>query len=68
MTTVVHVFTAMGRRTWHKTLQHPVTLTFSFVQPIIWMAFFGFLFQRYRIELDRPDVNIWTSSPPGFVP
>lgn len=35
------------RRTWLKTLRRPVTLTFSFAQPLIWMAFFGFLFQRF---------------------
>ena len=65
MMTAVHVFTAVGRRTWHKTLQHPVTLTFSFVQPIIWMAFFGFLFQGYRIELGRPDVTYLDFLAPG---
>lgn len=37
------------RRTWIKTLRRPVLLTFSFAQPLMWMAFFGFLFQRYRL-------------------
>lgn len=37
------------RRTWTKTARRPVLLTFSFAQPLLWMAFFGFLFQRYRL-------------------
>lgn len=37
------------RRTWTKTARRPVLLTFSFAQPLMWMAFFGFLFQRYRL-------------------
>jgi len=35
------------RRSWLKVLRRPVTLTFSFAQPLVWMAFFGFLFQRF---------------------
>ncbi|MCG8458808.1 MAG: ABC transporter permease, partial [Holophagales bacterium] len=34
---------------WTKTLRRPVTLTFSLVQPLVWMAFFGFLFERYPL-------------------
>lgn len=42
-------------RTWTKTARRPVLLTFSFAQPLMWMAFFGFLFQRYRlVELSHP--------------
>lgn len=37
------------RRTWTKTARRPVLLTFSFAQPLMWMTFFGFLFQRYRL-------------------
>lgn len=37
------------RRTVTTTLRRPVLLTFSFAQPLMWMAFFGFLFQRYRL-------------------
>lgn len=36
-------------RTWIKTARRPVLLTFSFAQPLMWMAFFGFLFQRYHL-------------------
>lgn len=40
---------ALAVRTWAKTLRRPVTLTFSLVQPLMWMTFFGFLFHRYQI-------------------
>jgi ABC-2 type transport system permease protein len=36
-------------RTWMKTIRRPVLLTFSFAQPLMWMVFFGFLFQRYHL-------------------
>jgi ABC-2 type transport system permease protein len=39
----------VGRRTWTTTLRRPMLLTFSFAQPLMWMGFFGFLFQRYRL-------------------
>jgi ABC-2 type transport system permease protein len=42
------------RRTATTTLRRPVLLTFSFAQPLLWMAFFGFLFQRYRL-VDLPE-------------
>lgn len=41
---------AAFRRSLGKALYRPVTLSFSLVQPLMWMLFFGFLFQRYRIE------------------
>ena len=44
---------AVCRRTWVKTLRRPVVLSFSFVQPVMWMLFFGFLFQRYPL-VDLP--------------
>jgi ABC-2 type transport system permease protein len=37
------------RRTWLQTARRPVLLTFSFAQPLMWMGFFGFLFQRYGL-------------------
>jgi ABC-2 type transport system permease protein len=46
---------AICRRTGAATLRRPVLLTFSFAQPLLWMAFFGFLFHRYRLaELPEP--------------
>lgn len=38
-----------ARRSWLKTLRRPVPLTFSFAQPLMWMAFFGFLFHRFEL-------------------
>ena len=40
---------AICRRTTRATLRRPVLLSFSFAQPLLWMGFFGFLFQRYRL-------------------
>lgn len=49
------VAAAIARRTLTATLRRPVLLTFSFAQPLLWMAFFGFLFHRYRLaELPGP--------------
>jgi ABC-2 type transport system permease protein len=42
-------FGAMARRTWAKVLHRPVVLVFSLAQPLMWMVFFGFLFQRYSV-------------------
>ncbi len=39
----------VARRTGLKTLRRPVVLTFSLVQPLMWMTFFGFLFARFRL-------------------
>ncbi len=41
---------AVFKRTWLKTLRRPVALTFSLAQPLMWMLFFGFLFQRYALD------------------
>ena len=41
---------ALCRRTWIRTVRRPVLLTFSFAQPLLWMGFFGFLFQRFPVE------------------
>lgn len=37
-------------RTWRITWRRPVLLTFSLGQPLVWMLFFGFLFQRFPIS------------------
>jgi ABC-2 type transport system permease protein len=43
------VVRAVAWRTWRGTVRRPVLLAFSLGQPLIWMLFFGFLFQRYRV-------------------
>lgn len=40
----------VARRSLFAVLRRPVVLTFSLGQPLIWMAFFGFLFQRYPLN------------------
>jgi len=47
--TALATTSVLYRRTWLKTLRRPVVLTFSFVQPLMWMLFFGFLFERYEL-------------------
>ncbi len=42
---------AVVRRTWAKALRRPVVLSFSLVQPLLWMLLFGFLFQRFPLDL-----------------
>jgi ABC-2 type transport system permease protein len=58
-------FRAIFRRTLLKTLRRPVSLTFSFVQPLVWMCCFGFLFQRYRIDRLTGDASYLTFLVPG---
>lgn len=36
-------------RTLRATFRRPVALTFSFVQPLVWMGLFGFLFHRFPV-------------------
>jgi len=49
MSPFLEVVLAIFHRTWLKTLRRPVALTFSLVQPLMWMGFFGFLFASYRL-------------------
>ena len=42
-------FLSIFSRTWLKVLRRPVILLLSFLQPLIWMCFFGFLFQRFPL-------------------
>lgn len=43
------VMRAVFARTWRKVIRRPVPLLLSFVQPLIWMLFFGFLFHRFNL-------------------
>ncbi len=42
MTAALRIISAICGRTWMKSLRRPVLLSFSLVQPMIWMLFFGF--------------------------
>ncbi len=55
----------VARRTWVKTLRRPVVLTFSLVQPLIWLGFFGFLFQRFPLGLNAPATDYFSFLAPG---
>jgi ABC-2 type transport system permease protein len=46
----LRVVSSVYGRTWMKAFRRPVVLSFSLVQPMIWMLLFGFLFERYRVE------------------
>lgn len=52
-------------RTWRKTFRRPVVLVFSFFQPLMWMLFFGFLFQRYPLELYSAGISYVSFLAPG---
>jgi ABC-2 type transport system permease protein len=58
-------FFAVFRRTLLKTARRPVSLTFSLVQPLVWMGCFGFLFNRYRVERLNGDTAYLTFLVPG---
>lgn len=44
------VFQAVFQRTLMNIRRRPVILFLSFLQPLIWMTFFGFLFQRFPVS------------------
>ena len=46
---ILPVFAAVYCRTWFKVARRPVILLLSLVQPLIWMSFFGFLFNRFAL-------------------
>ena len=48
--TNLDTFGASYARAWTKTLRRPVVLSFSLVQPMMWMLLFGFLFAQYRLD------------------
>jgi ABC-2 type transport system permease protein len=40
---------AMFSCTWGRAIKKPGTLLFAFIQPLYWIVFFGFLFERYPL-------------------
>jgi len=58
-------FSAVFFRTWLKIARRPVVLLLSFVQPIIWMSFCGFLFQRFPVEPFQPGITYLDYLLPG---
>jgi ABC-2 type transport system permease protein len=47
--TALHIVRETTLRSWLKTIRRPVPLSFSFVQPLLWMLIFGFLFSRFTL-------------------
>ena len=47
--TALYIVQETALRSWLKTIRRPIPLTFSFVQPLIWMLIFGFLFHRFAL-------------------
>ena len=68
MTSWLDVLWEVCLRTWRLTWRRPVLLTFSLGQPLIWMLFFGFLFERVRaagegiayLDFLTPGVSVMT--------
>ena len=46
---MIDAMRAVAWRTWTTTWRRPVLLTFSLGQPLVWMLFFGFLFERFTL-------------------
>lgn len=59
-----YIAKAVFYRTLIKLVRRPVTLGFSFVQPMMWLFFFGFLFQRF--ELHYPGITYLDFLLPGI--
>jgi len=64
----LRIIRAVCGRTWLKTVRRPVVLTFSFVQPIMWILFFGFLFHRFDVDKSPGAFGIWTFLCPVCAP
>jgi ABC-2 type transport system permease protein len=47
--TALNIVRETALRSWLKTIRRPVPLSFSFVQPLLWMLIFGFLFSRFTL-------------------
>jgi ABC-2 type transport system permease protein len=53
-------------RSWRRVGRRPVTLTFSLAQPLFWMAFFGFLMQRFPLGDLPSNIRYLTFLVPGI--
>ena len=66
MSTALHTMREVALRNWRKTLRRPVPLSFSFVQPLLWMAIFGFLFQRFALGAEYEGIAYLDFLLPGI--
>ena len=60
------IVVAICLRTWRRVWRRPVTLAFSFAQPLLWMSFFGFLMHRFPLGDLPQDVSYLTFLLPGI--
>lgn len=59
-------FVLVARRSIVAAIRRPVVLTFSLVQPMLWMALFGFLFERSVSLVGTAEVDYLTFVAPGI--
>ena len=62
----MRIVVAICLRTWRRVARRPVTLAFSFGQPLFWMGFFGFLMQRFPLGELPADISYLTFLLPGI--
>ena len=60
------IFIASLKRTLNNVRRRPVILFLSFLQPLIWMTFFGFLFQRFPIDNGQETIKYIDFLLPGI--
>ncbi len=65
MSLYLDIFNVLFLRSWTKILRRPVHLTFSLVQPLMWMLFFGFLFHRYSLDSLPANISYLDFLAPG---
>lgn len=63
---MVEAMFLVARRSLVASLRRPVVLTFSLVQPMLWMALFGFLFERSVSLAGEIEVDYLTFVAPGI--
>lgn len=60
------LFRQVMLRVWKTSLRRPVHLTFSLVQPLMWMVFFGFLMRRFPLDSLPASVDYVSFLLPGI--
>jgi ABC-2 type transport system permease protein len=66
MMTALHIVRETALRSWLKTIRRPVPLSFSFVQPLLWMLIFGFLFSRFTLGPEYAEFSYLDFVLPGI--
>jgi ABC-2 type transport system permease protein len=66
MMMALHIVRETALRSWLKTIRRPVPLSFSFVQPLLWMLIFGFLFSRFTLGPEYAEFSYLDFVLPGI--